>query len=975
MRPDPGSTARGALVLVAIGAALAAQQLVVRPPHALFGWMVFAAAGLLLAGATRSGPRQDAAPGWSGPVVYGRRLLWGVGALAAVAATVWLSWRGTHSVLAVLSWMAGFGLASLALRGSMLSTPVRAPVPWSRREAGVVAAILLMGLAARVMWIDQVPRYYFDDEPRLGLSVQAAFRQGIPNLFTTGFRSWSAPVPDLARPEVARAEREDRRGKWTLASMAMAVQAAFAPWLGVTTTALRLASALVGMLAILATYLLARELFTPRIAVLAALLFACGRTAIDFSRLGVPPVQVAFSEALAFACWWRAVNRGSGLAYLWAGIGLALCMTTYNAGHFVPPLWAGWIGLCLLVAPRVALRHWRGALVTTGAFFLAAAPYLLHVSDCLTFRSNWEDYTGGARERHIGADVLEAWEARGADAAWTIVQRQAERAWLGFGVIPSGAYGLGYRGGGMLDDVSAPLFVLGLIFAVCNLRRPRAGFLVYWWLATTAVLGVLTAGAPAFLRLTGLLPVLAMFAALPLDSAIRAAPDGGPGRTAVRAAVGVLLAAMAWDNWRTYFVAFPRQTRQLRADVARYLATVPPDTTALMAGADPVQRFGAEVFRLDFPGRRFENVGEPAHLLPLRTSAEAPVALIFTSTQLPLVEYALTLYPDAAVTDVYGGDDPEPMFRALLLSPAQIAARQGLRLEVHDGRGRVLQSAVADPFGPVPPAPEACAEVTWSGGVYWPTDAAAALTLRGGRTMSLADRVVRTSGDAAAAVRVAVQLPRGWHPVSITDACAPPQPLELAIDHEGVSRLLLTRALRPDGAGEGLRAAEVGAIDTPFPRLPVAPPPTPVALPPGSRLPLTDLQPTEVAFGYAHPWIDQSWGGGPVSIRGHTYARGIGMHAGTRMTYPVPPNAVAFESVGGLSTAVKACPLASVRFEIRDARDRLLYDSGIVAGDAPAQRVRAGVAGTPTITLIVTDAGDGFDCDHADWGEPAFVIE
>ena len=55
--------------------------------------------------------------------------------------------------------------------------------------------------------------------------------------------------------------------------------------------------------------------------------------------------------------------------------------------------------------------------------------------------------------------------------------------WLGFGVLPGGGYPLGYRRGGMLDDVSAALFVLGLAISLRRLRRGRDAFVPYWWLA------------------------------------------------------------------------------------------------------------------------------------------------------------------------------------------------------------------------------------------------------------------------------------------------------------------------------------------------------------------------------------------------------------------------------------------------------------------------------------------------------------
>jgi hypothetical protein len=59
------------------------------------------------------------------------------------------------------------------------------------------------------------------------------------------------------------------------------------------------------------------------------------------------------------------------VAYLWAGIGLGLCLHTYNAGQLIPLLWIGWVALAVVFTPRTALRCWRGALITAAGLLLS----------------------------------------------------------------------------------------------------------------------------------------------------------------------------------------------------------------------------------------------------------------------------------------------------------------------------------------------------------------------------------------------------------------------------------------------------------------------------------------------------------------------------------------------------------------------------------------------------------------------------
>lgn len=159
-----------------------------------------------------------------------------------------------------------------------------------------------------------------------------------------------------------------------------------------------------------------------------------------------------------------------------------------------------------------------------------------------------------------------------------------------------------------------------------------------------------------------------------------------------------------------------------------------------------------------------------------------------------------------------------------------------------------------------------------------------------------------------------------------------------------------------------------------LPEVYVQPTPTPPRRRRGRKIWLTDLQPRAVAFGFAEPKINQTWNGQQVVMGGVPYERAIGTHAWTRMTYEVPPNAVVFESMVGLSDSILGCARASVVFEVRDTANHLLAATSTMDVRSEPRLLVARLHGEKEIVLSVTEAGDGRDCDHANWGAPAFVV-
>jgi 4-amino-4-deoxy-L-arabinose transferase-like glycosyltransferase len=182
--------------------------------------------------------------------------------------------------------------------------------------------------------------------------------------------------------------------------------------------------------------------------------------------------------------------------------------------------------------------------------------------------------------------------------------------------------------------------------------------------------------------------------------------------------------------------------------------------------------------------------------------------------------------------------------------------------------------------------------------------------------------------------------------------------------------------LRFGGGGEiaGSSDQRLAALPTPVLKPSPAEPP-PVQLRRGPQRLLTELEPSAVTFGFQPPRVNRSWNGGPIRMGGVTYEYGLGTHAWCHMTYAVPAGATAFQAIIGLSDGIRWCEKAAVTFEVRDENDKPLYDSGLVDTTTPPQAIYVKLGDTRAITLVVTEGGNGPDCDHALWALPAFLLK
>jgi hypothetical protein len=120
--------------------------------------------------------------------------------------------------------------------------------------------------------------------------------------------------------------------------------------------------------------------------------------------------------------------------------------------------------------------------------------------------------------------------------------------------------------------------------------------------------------------------------------------------------------------------------------------------------------------------------------------------------------------------------------------------------------------------------------------------------------------------------------------------------------------------------------------------------------------------------------MDLAYDGSPIYVGGLQYARGVGMHAPCEVSWAVPEGAASFQAIVGLQPSARGCPDAAVRFELQDEKERRIYRSPTVNLASPRLAIAVSVSNVRILTLVVTEGGNGPDCDHSSWADAAFVL-
>ncbi|MGW6566856.1 endo-alpha-N-acetylgalactosaminidase family protein [Streptomyces sp. NPDC054975] len=244
-------------------------------------------------------------------------------------------------------------------------------------------------------------------------------------------------------------------------------------------------------------------------------------------------------------------------------------------------------------------------------------------------------------------------------------------------------------------------------------------------------------------------------------------------------------------------------------------------------------------------------------------------------------------------------------------------------------------------------------------------------TLEPGRPHQVTATFANDEASAVSDATAALQLPEGWSAV-------PAAPVALGTVAAGAKATAtwqvappVDAAYQPYALGSTLTYAVAGqarklTATTTVRTLP--PPPTTDSW-------ASDLDWTSATNGWGPVERDGSNGetgtgdGGPLTIGGVTYAKGLGTHAPATIRYYLGGKCASFTAEVGVDDVQTSRGTVGFRV-LADGTQKVA--SPVLKATDPAWSLTADVTGASYVDLVVVDGGDGNGNDHADWGNARF---
>ena len=437
-----------------------------------------------------------------------------------------------------------------------------------------------------------------------------------------------------------------------------------------------------GVLTVVFVYLLARELFDLRVAVLATFFLAIMRWHVNVSRFGMHGVFTPLFMTAMFYFLVRALKGKRFLNFVAAGVMAGIGLQGYYSFLLVPGVVALYLLHYVIFQRAIA---WGRLIVGVLAFGLSTAAVYSPVA--IYALRNPQQFNQRLGTVSITRD-------RTPQQIVEVLWRTTSRHLLMFNSTGDGNGRHNLPGAPMLDTYTGLLFVLGFGYSLWRCRG-SGYFLLVVWMAVIIQGGIwsLEFEAPQGFRTVGLTPAVAMLAAVPLGvlwslavDCADAAVSGGMlrriGSYAMTAAVFsvtlVGLGLAAWTNFDTYF------NKQLR----RADAWASYSTDATFVGRE-VARLGNDnviycsPFLAGLPTITFlaPNVPDPhrfeaARDLPVTNTK--PAVFLLSYVERPVFDLLKTYYPNAQFVEFGPPDGGSAIALEAILSKEDIAATRGL---------------------------------------------------------------------------------------------------------------------------------------------------------------------------------------------------------------------------------------------------------------------------------------------------------
>jgi 4-amino-4-deoxy-L-arabinose transferase-like glycosyltransferase len=594
--------------------------------HRVFGWHHPASQGC----------------GWLAPAT-----LMAVGlSLGSAATFLALARAQTESTKdAVTLWLLAIG-ACLAAALWPATIPPRLqwhPRAWLRRitwetwlEIAAVVGLTLVAAILRIAALDRVPYVLGGDEAWFGLTA----RQVLGGELRHPFRTAYVAMPTLFY--------------WPL-SWAMRL-------VGDGVTGLRLPAAMVGTATVPALYLLARQFWGRRMAVLSAILLATYDYHIHYSRLGANNI---WDPLFAVLTLWlveiglTSTEEGKRTRYfILAGLVMGLSAYFYTSSRLLPFLVLAYVAFSWITI-RVQGPQSQHTLALGPPLLMLGLAFLVAGGPILGFALSHPD-DWNARLNQVGI-IQSGWLAR--EPALTgkslaqILAEQFLRAAGAFHVFPDRTVWYG-ADRPLLGFLAGAFALLGMFWAGLRWQEHRNFLVLLWFWAVIVSAGMLTESPPSSQRLVIAIPAVVLLVALGLEQTVHLSArmlrwKDRQWENLVLGGVAVILAA---GSLHYYFARFTPDRRygSLNGVAATmmgyYLRELEGDYQVYFLGA-PRMYWGFGTMTFLAPDVQGQDIEEPLSVPPGLAEDGRHTLFLFLPERAGELDWLRQTYPDGELRE------------------------------------------------------------------------------------------------------------------------------------------------------------------------------------------------------------------------------------------------------------------------------------------------------------------------------------
>lgn len=453
----------------------------------------------------------------------------------------------------VLLWIIALVLFTLVLRNVDRDNHVNLSLQLHGIDVFLILGLLALGIGITAYALQDIPIFLIPDEGSFWENARAiALKQFRPIFFDSGV--YTFPV----------------------------ASSVYQGWImrlfGINFWGWRFSSVLAAAVTVIPLYLLGKEWFDRRVAVVSVVLMVANPFFLSFARLGYNNSQSLFPVVLAIYFWALGSRKGS-YVYLWlAGLTAGIGFYTYSAV---------WIGIVTLLLGIVYLRllrqvSWKQSVIALVLILLAwggsSAPRFVYTAagemkQGLTYKVFETSFFSVfyARTYYADADLTQTMpliEREGYPSIFydpLIYSELLTRGWsrtllaLFNPYLTSEHFMIS-----PLAGVISPIFLaIGLFLFLRRWKQSRFGLPLLWFVSGLIFLSIIAAFPPRHTHMVSLIPVMALIAGAGLCAVVETLTESLPARwTPLRAVLMSFLVAIVsliilYSGVKKYFVTMP----------------------------------------------------------------------------------------------------------------------------------------------------------------------------------------------------------------------------------------------------------------------------------------------------------------------------------------------------------------------------------------------------------------------------------